>query len=336
MKSRTANNYVETKLKKIFLLLLVLGAGTFAQQKNEIPRDTSFSIGSIASKVYKQFPFAKLVIPKLPDGVAEQKDIIYTSYGDRGLHMDIFSPMQKGKRYPGVILVHGGGWRSGNRQMEIPMAQFLASHGYVTATVEYRLSIEALYPAAVNDLKTAVKWMRANAAKYNIDSNKIAVYGCSSGGQLAALLGTTNGLEQFETYSMYFKHSSNVQAVIDVDGVLNMADPDESGKDTIPGKPSAGAMWFGATYKERPDLWTEASAINYVNEKTAPILFINSSIPRFHAGRDEMIRKMNTHNIYSEVHTIQNTPHPFWLFHPWFDEASNYILRFLDRVFKVK
>lgn len=323
-------------MKKIFLLFFVICGLLTAQQKKEIPRDTSFSVGSTTAKVYKQFPFAKLVVSKLPDNVEEQRDISYTAYGDRELHLDIFTPKQKGRLYPGVILIHGGGWRSGSRQMEIPMAHFLASHGYVTAVTEYRLSIEALYPAAVNDLKIAVRWMRANAAKYNIDTNKIAVYGCSSGGQLAALIGTTNGILHFENYSIYFKHSSNVQAVVDVDGVVDMTDPNESGKDTVKGRPSAGALWFGAPYRERRDLWTEASPINYVNENTPPILFVNSSIPRYHAGRDEMIRKMNSYNVYSEVHTIQNTPHPFWLFHPWFDEASNYILKFLDRVLKGK
>ena len=323
-------------MKKIFLMLLVICGLISAQPKKEIPRDTSFSLGSTMAKVYKQFPTAKLVESKLPDGVEEQRNIVYTAYGDRDLHLDIFTPKQKGKLYPGVILIHGGGWRSGYRQMEIPMAQFLAAKGYVTATVEYRLSIEALYPAAVNDLKIAVRWMRANAVKYNIDTNKIAVYGCSAGGQLAALVGTTNGIMHFENYSIYFKHSSNVQAVVDVDGVVDMTDPNESGKDTIPGKPSAGMLWFGATYNERRDLWTEASPINYVNEKTPPILFVNSSIPRYHAGRDEMIRKLNSYNVYSEVHTIPNTPHPFWLFHPWFDQAAHLIWKFLDRVFKGK
>jgi len=73
-------------------------------------------------------------------------------------------------------------------------------------------------------------------------------------------------------------------------------------------------------------LWKEASAINYVSDKTVPIIFINSSLPRFHAGHDEAIKKLTKLNIYTEVHTIPNTPHPFWLFHPWFNEASNYII----------
>lgn len=323
-------------MRKILWLFVIAGI-IFAQQKKEIPRDTSFNVRSTAVKISKQFPNAKLVDPKLPEGVNVKMNLVYTSYGDRRLHLDLFSPAKKSKKpYPTVILIHGGGWRSGDRSMEVPMAQFLASHGYVTATVEYRLSMEALYPAAVYDLKSAVRWLRANSSKFNLDSKKIAVYGCSSGGQLAALLGTTNGIKKFEGNGGNLKFSSDVQAVIDIDGVLNMVDPNESAKDANPDKPSAAKLWFGASYKEKPELWKEASAINYVNEKTAPMLFVNSSLPRYHAGRDTVIQKLTQLNIYSEVHTIENTPHPFWLFHPWFDETSNYILKFLDKVFKRK
>jgi acetyl esterase/lipase len=323
-------------MKKIFLFLVIAGLIS-AQQKKEISSDTSFNSKSTAQKVYKQYPNVKLAEPKLPEGVSVKENLIYTSYGDRDLHLDLFSPIKKDKKpYPAVILIHGGGWRSGDRSMEVPMAQFLAVHGYVTATVEYRLSMEALYPAAVHDLKAAVRWMRANASKYNIDSKKIAVYGCSAGGQLAALLGTTNGIKKFEGTGGNLKYSSDIQAVVDIDGVLNMADPNESAKDTNPDKPSAAKLWFGASYKEKPELWNEASAISYVNKRTVPMLFVNSSLPRFHAGRDTVIQKLNELKIYSEVHTIENTPHPFWLFHPWFDEASNYILKFLDKIFKGK
>jgi pectinesterase len=304
------------------------------------PRDTSFTIYSAALKVNKEFPNAKLVIPKLPKGVHQKRDIVYISYGSRKMHLDIYSPPQKNKLCPAVILIHGGGWRSGNRQMEIPMAQFLASHGYIAATVEYRLSIEALYPAALIDLKAAIKWLRANSSEYHIDTNKIALYGCSSGGQLAALLGTSNENlaapnynSPFPVASAEFNHSARVQAIIDIDGVLDMTDPNESGKDNNSSKPSSGKNWFGYSYHNNPGLWKEASALNYVNEKSAPICFINSSLPRFHAGRDEMITRLNKLGIYSEVHTIPNTPHEFWLFHPWFDIVSGYIIKFLDRLF---
>jgi acetyl esterase/lipase len=322
-------------MKNIVLVILFIPILIYAQ-----PRDTSFTVYNAALKVTKEYPYAKLVIPKLPLGVHQEKNIVYTSYGSRKMHLDIYSPLLKKKLRPAVILIHGGGWRSGNRQMEIPMAQFLASHGYVAATVEYRLSTEALYPAALVDLKASIKWLRANSIKYHIDTNKIALYGCSSGGQLAALLGTSNENHSapnfnppFPVSTMETNHSSRVQAIIDIDGVLDMTDPNESAKDSNSSKPSSGKYWFGYSYNERPDLWKEASAINCININSAPICFINSSKPRFHAGRDEMIDKLIKLGIYSEVHTIPNTPHTFWLFHPWFETTSNYIIKFLDYLF---
>jgi pectinesterase len=307
-----------------------------AQQKG-VPRDTSFTVNNTATNVLKRYPRAKVVVPELPAGVTAQEGIVYAKDGNRELHLDLFTPLKKStKAYPGVLLIHGGGWRSGYRQMEWPMAQHLAAKGYVTATVEYRLSTEALYPTGIHDLKAAIRWVRGSAAKYNVDPEKIAVYGCSAGGELAAFLGTTGDMKKFEGSLGDVRQSSRVQAVIDIDGVLDFTDPAESAKDTIPEKPSAGKAWFGASFKDNPNVWREASPINYISEKTAPILFVNSSLPRYHAGRDEGIGMMKKLGIYSEVHTIPDTPHPFWLFHPWFDEAFEYIVTFLDKNLKDK
>jgi pectinesterase len=162
------------------------------------------------------------------------------------------------------------------------------------------------------------------------------VYGCSAGGTLASFLGTTGDMKKFEGSAGYSENSSRVQAVVDVDGVLDFTNPAESAKDEDPKKPSAGKLWFGASFKEKAELWKEASPINYVDVKTPSMLFVNSSLERFHAGRDEMIAQLNRLKIYSEVRTIPDTPHPFWLFHPWFDKASGYIVRFLDKTLKGK
>jgi hypothetical protein len=140
--------------------------------------------------------------------------------------------------------------------------------------------------------------------------------------------------EKFEGSLGDMTQSSSVQAVVDIDGILDFTDPAESGKDTIPQKPSAGKYWIGASYRENPELWREASPINYINNNTAPMLFINSALPRFHAGRDSVVAMMAKRGIYTEVHTIADTPHPFWFFHPWFDEALGYIVPFLDKTMK--
>jgi len=81
-------------------------------------------------------------------------------------------------------------------------------------------------------------------------------------------------------------------------------------------------------------MWIEASPLTYAGVTTPPMLFINSSFPRFHAGRDSVIAILNVHGIYSEVHTIPDTPHTFWLFHPWFGQTVDYITSFLDKVLK--
>ena len=303
-----------------------------------IPRDTTFTPYQAWIKIKKDFPEATIVKPQLPAGVLAENDIVYatlsnTPYGKRNLHLDLFRPSKPGK-YPALLLIHGGGWRSGNKSMDIPMAQQIAAKGYVTAAVEHRLSPEALYPAAIYDIKAAIRFLRANAKKYNIDPDKIAIMGSSAGGQLAALVGMTANVKKFDGDEGNNHVLAKIQAIIDMDGILDFTDPNESAKDTDPTRRSAGAFWFGATYKEAPEKWIEASPIQYVGKDTPPILFINSALPRFHAGRDSAISILNKHHIYSEVHTIPNTPHPFWLFHPWFEPAVGYMVDFLDKVLK--
>lgn len=322
----------------ITLCLFQTGANAQLVTIDGIPRDTSFTPYQAWVKIKKEFPQAEIVKKKLPDGVAAHENIVYsvlpeTDFGRRELHLDLFCPEKSGK-YPALLLIFGGGWRSGDKTMQVPMAQKIAAKGFVTAAVEYRLSPEALYPAAVYDIKAAIRFLRTHAEKYHIDPDKIAISGCSAGGQLAALVGMTSGMEKFEGDEGNNEISTKVQAIIDIDGILDFTDPNESAKDVDPAKPSAGAYWFGATFKESPEKWIEASPIQYVGKDSPPILFVNSALPRFHAGRDSVIATLNKYGIYSEVHTIPNTPHPFWLFHPWFQPTVDYMVDFLDKSLK--
>ena len=321
---------------KKFILILFIPAAITAQivLENGIPYDTSFSTQSAFEKVLKDFPFAKKINRDFSKDVEYKKDLVYSTIGKRELHIDIFQPKNRNdKQLPVLLIIHGGGWRAGNKSMEWPIAQAIASKGFITATVEYRLSPEALYPAGIIDVKNAIKWLKLNAEKFNIDKNKIAVTGFSAGGELAAFMGTTSTIKKFED-DQFENISSSVQAVIDIDGIVDFTHPAESNKDSDPQKPSAGKAWFGALYKDNPAVWMEASPMNYVDEKTPPFLFINSSNERYHAGRDYMIEKMDLFKIYSEVKTIPDTPHTFWLFEPWFDTTVNYMTDFLYRIFQ--
>ncbi|NDV95891.1 alpha/beta hydrolase [Dysgonomonas sp. 521] len=303
-----------------------------------IARDTSFTVYSAYTKELKKRPYIEIAQPQLPENVKAIEHIPYSNPSpNRNLSLHIYRPDDE-CRYPALLMVHGGGWTSGSLSMQMPMAQQIASKGYVAIPVEYRLSPEVLYPAAVHDLKTAVRWVRANAEEYGIDTTKIAISGCSSGGHLAMLIGMTNSQPAYEGNGEYAKYQSNVHAVINIDGIsdfstdeLNAARESLS-KNKIP----ASIKWLGATYEEDKNKWEEASPVNHITEYSAPVCFINSSIPRFHGGRDEAIRKLSTYNIHTEVHTIDDTPHPFWLFHPWFGITVNYTVGFLDKVLKMK
>ncbi len=322
------------------VILFLLSPKIFAQgtEQKPFPADTSYSTYSAWLKIRKEFPKAKIVEPQIPDGVVAEYDLVYNSlkdatYGNRDMHFDLFSPASPGK-YPALILVHGGGWSSGNKRMQVPLAQQIAYHGYVTACIEYRLSPEALYPAAVYDINTAIRFLRTHAEKYNIDPERIAISGSSAGGQLAALVGMTGDLEKFNENKGDIVISTIVKAIIDMDGILDFTDPNESEKDNDPAKPSAGAKWFGATFSEAPGKWIEASPLTYAGKDTPPILFLNSSQPRYHAGRDSLIKALAPHGIYTEIHTLSGSPHTFWLFHPWFEPTVSYIVGFLDKMLK--
>src|SRR5205085_10837557 len=126
--------------------------------------------------------------------------------------------------------IHGGGWRSGDRSMHHSLARRLAQMGYICITPEYQLSTEALYPAAVTDLKMVVRWTRSEAKNYNIDINRIVVAGHSAGGELAAFIGSTNDVKRYDEYAGGSKKfSTRVNAVIDIDGILAFIHP-ESGE----------------------------------------------------------------------------------------------------------
>ncbi|MFY7828796.1 MAG: alpha/beta hydrolase fold domain-containing protein [Flectobacillus sp.] len=296
--------------------------------------DNSYNSYSALKTTLKTHPNALLVIENQYPNVSEKRDITYATIGERPLKLDIFYPKEKNTcEHPAILIIHGGGWRSGNRSQHIPMAQKLASMGYVTITAEYRLSTEALYPAAVQDLKAAVRWIRANASAYHVDSHKVACLGFSAGGQLATLVGNTNGVSLFEANEGIVGTSSDVQAIIDIDGIVAFIHP-ESGEGDDSKRTSAATYWFGFGKDENPSLWQQGSALSYTGKNTPPTLFINSSVDRMHAGRDDYRKILETNHIYSEVHTFNNSPHSFCLFSPWFDPTINYIDHFLKKVFR--
>jgi pectinesterase len=319
----------------LWVILFVSFYAKAQQTAIKIPKDTSFTVKNEFKKYRKNFPNIKSAKDSLPGNVNERRNLVYTTlkntpFGDRDLHLDVFSPKKKGK-YPALIMVHGGGWKAGDKMLQVPLAQKLAAKGIVTICVEYQLLQEAKYPAALYNIKSAVRWTRANADKFGIDPDKIAISGCSAGGQLALLTGLTSGIESKEGDQGNLGFSSKIQAIVDLDGVVDFMAPLSLNLNRKPDSPDV--EWLGGTFYEKPEIWKEASPIFWANEKSCPILFINSGFPRFHAGQDELIGMMKDWGIYTEVHKFDIQLHTFWLFHPWIDPTANYINDFLIKVF---
>ena len=295
--------------------------------------DTSYTTFSAYQSTKKTNREIKIVYERKYTSVTEEQNIFYTTIGTRKLAMDAFYPKEKNKtKRIAVLIIHGGGWRTGNRSQHYPLAQKLASMGYACFAPEYRLSTEALFPAAVYDLKEAIRWVKKNADKYNIDTAKIVVSGFSAGGELAAFLGVTGGMPLFEGLNTNTTINTKVNAVIDMDGILSFIHP-ESGEGDDSKRTSAATYWFGYSKKEQPKLWEAASSLSYAGSQTPPTLFINSGVERMHAGRTDYIKILDQFNIYSEVHTFEGAPHSFPLFEPWFEPMVNYIDGFLKKVF---
>lgn len=297
-------------------------------------KDTSFNNYSTFISTKKQFPDIQMVKDVPSPDVKEVRNLVYCNSANGPLHLDVFAPQKpKQSKMPAVVIIHGGGWRTGDRSQHIPLARELAKAGYVAITVEYRLSTIALYPAAVNDVKAAIRWTRANAGKYKIDKEKVAILGFSAGGELAAFTGITNGIANFEGPGCNAGKSSAVQAIVDIDGILSFTHPESAEGNDSKGT-SAATYWFGYPKKDKPELWDAASSLTYADNAKVPMLFLNSSADRMHAGRDDLIKILNTKHIYTEVHTFKGAPHVFCLFEPWFTPTVNYTVDFLNKVFK--
>jgi acetyl esterase/lipase len=181
-----------------------------------------------------------------------------------------------GRPRPAVILIHGGGWTSFDKSTMRPLAQFLALAGFVEVPVDYRLfhDVSTRWPAQLDDVQRAVRWLRANASKYNVEPNHIGAYGHSSGAQLALLLGMVDTRDNSDP--ALAKYSSKVQAVVDTSEPINFTVHQDDD----------GAKFFdeflGGDYNTHPEIWRDASPIFHVSKSNSPNLII-------HGTQDEMV-----------------------------------------------
>jgi pectinesterase len=291
----------------------------------------AFTIAKVEADLRPRYPQVARVADELPKGVIADENVVYARLGGTSLKLDVYQPAGNGP-FPAVLIVHGGGWESGDRQMERPLARHLAALGFVTVPVDYRLGRGGRFPAALHDLKSAVRWLRAHAGDYRIDPQRLAAVGGSAGGQLVAVLGASNGVAALEGEVGERAGSSAVLAVVDIDGLADFTEPDFVRQQAE--NPSAPTRFLGGPFATRGDVWRQASALTHVGPHSAPTLFLNSTAPSpVLPGRPAMCGRLRALGLEAEIVVIPDSPHPFWLVHPWFDRAVAEIDRFLQRQF---
>ncbi len=227
-------------------------------------------------------PGHSLLTPVAAAPTVEQ-DLVYATVDGHDLTLDLYRPGSSGLR-PAIVFVHGGGWSSGDKSALAEYALFFAERGYVGISVNYRLAPEHPFPAAVEDTKAAVRWLKENAERYGVDPNRIGAMGSSAGGHLVAMLGVTDSSDGLEGASGDLTLSSRVQAVVDYFGPSDLS--------LVGNVPDPAILAFvGGTCIEEPARCQEASPVTYVSSDDPPFLIVHGTAdPRVPFSQSVVLR----------------------------------------------
>jgi acetyl esterase/lipase len=241
----------------------------------------------------------------LPPGVVEEKNLEYGNTGGHSLRLDLFHPEKTAAAVPAIIFIHGGAWSGGNRDMLRIYAISYAQRGYVTAAITYRLSGVAPFPAAVEDCKCAVRWLRANAEKFRVDPALIGVAGGSAGGHLAMMLGYAADQPELEGQGGHAGISSRVQAVVNFYGVYDLTTP--FAQKAGPVKKFLG----GKTYDEASDAYEKASPRHYLQRGAPPTLVIHGTLDDVVPieQSDDLVKKLEELQVPHVYDRLPGWPH---------------------------
>ena len=250
-------------------------------------------------------PAAELAIP---DNVTFERDIEYANAGGAHVQLNLARPKGVAGPLPAVLCIHGGGFRAGSREGYNKLILTLAQRGFVAATMSYRLAPIHQFPAAVHDTKAAVRWLRANAAKYGIDPARIGVTGGSAGGHLAQFLGVTAGVKDFEGEDNP-GFSSAVTCVVNVYGPSDFTKSYGKSVDAHEVLP----LWFGGNLDQERHKHIIGSPLPWVTPNAAPTLLIHGTDDKYVAYEQAlwMRDRLTASGVEVELLTLDGAGHGF-------------------------
>jgi acetyl esterase/lipase len=247
--------------------------------------------------------------PLVPDGVIWQTDVEYSSPGDEHLLLNLARPKAGEGPFPAVLCIHGGGFRAGKRDSYDALCLKLAQRGYVAATMTYRLAPKHKFPAAVHDTKAAVRWLRANAAAYKINPQKIGVTGGSAGGHLAQFLAVTAHVPEFEGTGGNPEQSSSVACVVNFFGPSDFTKSYGKSVDAHEVLP----LWLGGNLETARLLHIKASPLYWVTPDAASTLCVHGTEDKYVAYEQAvwLIDRLKAAGVDASLLTLKGAGHGF-------------------------
>jgi len=247
--------------------------------------------------------------PTVPDTVLFEAGIEYTNPDDQHLKLNMARPKTGDGPFPVILCIHGGGFRAGKRESYDGQIIRLAEKGYVAVTVSYRLAPKYPFPAAIHDTKAAVRWLRANAKKYNIDPDRIGVTGGSAGGHLAQFLAVTSDVKEFEGDGGNPEQSSKVKCVVNVYGPSDFTKSYGKSVDAAEVLP----LFLGGNVEKARAAHIKASPLYWVTPNAAPTLCIHGTEDKYVAHEQAvwMVDKLKASHVEAELLTLEGAGHGF-------------------------
>ena len=272
-------------------------------------RTTTFITACLAS-VAAVVSFAQASADeKPPDGVVFQKGLEYSNPDNQHLQLNMARPTVGDGPFPAVVCIHGGGFRGGKREGFDKLCVTLAQHGYVAVTVSYRLAPKYQFPAAVHDVKAAVRWMRPNAKKYNIDPDRIGTTGGSAGGHLSQFLAVTSDVDKFEGDGGNADYSSSVACVVNFYGPSDFTKSYDASVDAAEVLP----LFLGGNLQEQRHRHIEASPLYWITPDAAPTLCIHGTNDKYVAHEQAvwLVDRLKACDVEATLMTIEGGDHGF-------------------------
>jgi acetyl esterase/lipase len=245
----------------------------------------------------------------VPNGVSFEPAVEYANPDGEHLKLDLARPKTGDGPFPAVVLIHGGGFRAGSRKGHDGLCLRLAGLGYVAVTVDYRLAPKYQFPAAVNDVKEAVRWLRGNASKYHVNPDRIAAVGDSAGGHLALFLGVSGNLKQFEGQGAHLDQPSRVTCVVSLYGPSDLTRSYGRSVDAAAVLP----LFLGGDLARARRRHILASPLYWVTPDAAPTLCIQGTKDRYVAYEQSvwMVDRLLAAGVPAQLLTIPGADHGF-------------------------